>query len=105
MILSIDSFDIAGPRDYTWLLDATTTPKIVRRLNQPATMDLGLVTDGTYFFAPAENARVLLKRSDGTKLFTGYLSGAPEPERVGETERGPVYRYRLHVIGDECLLD
>lgn len=105
MILSIDNFDISGPRDYTRLLDGTFTPKVVRRLNEAATMDLALVTDGTAFFAPVENARVVLQRSDGAKLFTGYLAGAPEPECVGEGERGPVYRYKLHVLGDESLLD
>ena len=105
MILRIDSFDIAGPRDYTRSLDATRPPKIVRRLNAPATLQVWMVSDETSFLAPVAGARVLLERLNGTKLFSGYLTCAPEAEHNGEGERGSVYCYKLSADGDEASLD
>ncbi|MFB3815891.1 MAG: hypothetical protein ACE14L_17445 [Terriglobales bacterium] len=94
-----------GDREYTCALDTSVAPRVRRRLNRPAELQLALVADGADFTAPAEGARVVWQREDGTKLFTGYVSAAPEAEYLGWGERGNIYRYRVTALGDEWLLD
>src|SRR5689334_12841223 len=105
MKLTIDNLDGLGPRDYTSAIDAANPPHILRRLNKPAELRVGLVADTPDFIVPANGARLTLGRTNGSDVFTGYVAAVPEFEYLGWGERGPVYRYRLLAISDEILLD
>jgi hypothetical protein len=105
MLLTLDNFDGLGARDYTSALDADSFVEIERRLNQPSDLRAALIADTPQFIVPASGARVIASRSDGSKLFTGYLSEAPAFEYLGWGERGPAYRYQLRALSDEYLLD
>ncbi|MGH9579605.1 MAG: hypothetical protein ACRD2R_01320, partial [Terriglobales bacterium] len=105
MLLTIDSFDGAGARDYTAALDAAAPPRILRRLNQPAELRAVLVAAGPQFVVPAAGGRVIWARDDGAKLFTGHLAEPVAFEYLGWGERGPVHRYTLLAVSDEFLLD
>lgn len=91
--------------DYTAHLDAATRPRVSRALNRPATMTAALIATDPSFVVPAVEARIVLERSDGRRLFTGYLDGPPAWEHLGWNERGPVYRYLLRATSDEVALD
>jgi hypothetical protein len=103
MRLEIDNFDGAGVCDYTEALDAEAQPKIVRRLNRPATMSCGLVVLGA-LTPPVTESRIAWRLDTGTALFTGYVTQA-ERVYLGWNESGPVYRYVLTASGDEEQLD
>jgi hypothetical protein len=105
MNLQIDNFDGAGPRDYTTAIDATQLPKVVRKLNQPTELRFSLVAVTPDFVVPIDGARVLLGKTNGQDVFTGYVIGAPAYEYLGWGEQGPVYRYMLLARGDEAWLD
>ena len=105
MKLLIDNLDGQGALDFAARIESDNLPRIRRRLNLPAEMDLSLIGDDSAFLVPVPGARVELRREDGAALFTGYLLAAPEPEYLGWGEQCPVFRYQLHVLGDECLLD
>src|SRR4051812_20983713 len=105
MQLIIDNLDGFGPRDYTSAISADAAPKISRRLNLPSEFSASLIADSPQFVVPTEGGRVVLARADGVKLFTGYLTQAPEFEYLGWGERGPVYRYSLVAKSDEYILD
>jgi hypothetical protein len=104
MILTIDNLDNAGPRDYSAFLDGEHPPKIVRKYNQPAEMQAWLagVND---LPVPALGARVELRRRDGSAVFTGYLSQAPQRELLGCGQAGPISRLLLNAVGEEYVLD
>lgn len=104
MILTIDNNDGAGARDYTGALDAERPPRVVRRFNRPDDMHAWVYGSVPEFVVPAGRGRVILARNDGTPVFTGYATAAPEYEYLGWNERGPVYRYALHAESDEALL-
>lgn len=105
MKLQIDNFDGSGPRDYTPAIDSARMPRVVRKLNQPAELQVSLVANGADFVVPANGARVTLGRTNGQDVFTGYLMQAPIFEYLGWGERGPVYRYNLVALSDEAILD
>ena len=105
MKLLIDNFDGQGTRDYTAAIDAAKAPRILRRLNRPSEMTCSLIADDPSFVVPASGARLTLERNNGAKLFTGYLTSAPEFEYLGWGQRGPVYRYGLTARSDESILD
>src|SRR5436309_1094318 len=105
MILTIDSLDGAGARDYTRFLDAESPTRITRKLNEPAQLIAFLVAEATQMIVPAVAGRVVIARADGHKLFTGYLSAAPEFEYLGWTQSGAAYRYTLQALSDEFILD
>jgi hypothetical protein len=105
MNLTIDNLQGAGPVDYTAALDGTIAPRVVRKMNAPAQMRCSLVANGTSFVTPVIGARVVLVKSDGSFLFTGYLTQAPQMEYVGWGEGAAVYRYDLVAESDEVLLD
>ncbi|HVP43066.1 MAG TPA: hypothetical protein VMS96_06515 [Terriglobales bacterium] len=104
MDLLIDNLDGQGALDYTSAIEAESAPRIRRRLNTPAEMEVSLIGDSSAFLVPMAGARVALVRADGSAVFTGYLPAAPEPEYLGWGEH-PVFRYQLHAVGDEFLLD
>jgi hypothetical protein len=91
--------------DYTSHVDASARPRVVRRLNAPWKMTAALVAADPSFVVPTAEARVVLERNDGTRVFTGYLDAVPEWEHLGWNERGPVYRYKLWATSDEIALE
>ena len=105
MKLQIDNLDGHGPRDYTSAIDSSRSPQVVRRLNKPAELTFSLVADDPDFVVPANGARVMLGRTNGQDVFTGYLKQAPVFEYLGWGQRGPVYRYNLVARSDESALD
>jgi hypothetical protein len=105
MKLQIDNLDGHGPSDYTSAIDSSRSPQVVRRLNKPAELTFSLVADNPDFVVPAKGARVILGRTNGQDVFTGYLMQAPVFEYLGWGQRGPVYRYNLVARSDESALD
>ncbi len=105
MKLTIDNLDGLGPRDYTSSIDVANPPHILRRLNKPSELRVSLVGDTPDFIVPANGARLMLGRANGSDVFTGYIAAVPEFEYLGWGERGPIYRYRLIAISDEIILD
>ncbi len=105
MKLTIDNLQGAGAQDYTAALDATVAPKVVRKLNKAATLQLTLLANSPSFVVPAIGARVILAKANGSYVFTGYLTQAPQCEYLGWGQQVPVYRYGLVAESDEVLLD
>jgi len=104
MKLTIDNFDGKGAVDYTCAIDTTVAPRIVRTINQPATFECSLL-GVTGLAIVAAGARICVTKSDGTFLFTGYLTELPNYEYLGWGEQTPVYRCELLAESDEFLLD
>ncbi len=104
MNLLIDNNDGLGLQDYVGHVDVENLPAIVRSLNKAATMTATLIRADATFKAPANGARVLLQRGDGTVLFTGYLATAPEQQYLGYGPL-PTWRYVLRAVDDSYLLD
>ncbi|HEV2323139.1 MAG TPA: hypothetical protein VGS10_04210 [Terracidiphilus sp.] len=104
MKLTIDNLQGAGPVDYTGALDLASAPRIVRKMNQPAQMNC-VVAGAPGLGVPVIGARIVLLRTDGSFVFTGYLTEAPEAMYAGWGEAGPVYEYKLVAESDEVLLD
>src|SRR5271166_2584163 len=105
MKLTIDNLQGQGPEDYTGALDGTKPPKLERRLNQPAELQFSLVANSPGFVVPVTGARVTLGRTNGSDVFTGYVTEAPQYEYLGWGGQGPVYRYKVVAQSDEVLLD
>jgi hypothetical protein len=105
MKLTIDNLQGQGPQDYTDSLDATKSPRVERKLNQPTGMLFSLVANTPGFVIPTVGARVTLGKANGSDVFTGYVNAAPQYEYLGWGEQGPVYRYNVEVLSDEVLLD
>ncbi len=105
MKLTIDNLQGQGPQDYTEMLDGTKLPKVERKLNQPAELQFSLVANSPGFAIPVTGARVMLGKTNGTDVFTGYVTAAPQYEYLGWGEQGPVYRYNVVAQSDEVVLD
>jgi hypothetical protein len=105
MKLTIDNLSGAGAQDYTAALDAMVAPKVVRKLNKAATLQFALVANPPSFVVPAMGARVILVKANGSYVFTGYLTQAPQCEYLGWGQQAPVYRYVLVATSDEVLFD
>jgi hypothetical protein len=105
MNLTIDNLQGQGPQDYTATLDGTKSPKVERKLNQPAELQFSLVANSPGFVVPVSGARVTLGKTNGSDVFTGYVTAAPQYEYLGWGEQGPVYRYNFIAQSDEDLLD
>jgi hypothetical protein len=105
MKLTIDNLQGQGPQDYTNALDGTKIPKIERKLNQPAELQFSLLANVSGFVVPVTGARVTLGKTNGSDVFTGYVTAAPQYEYLGWGEQGPVYRYNVVAQSDEVLLD
>ena len=88
MRLLIDNNDGLGQQDYSAYLDAENLPRLKRELNRAAVMQVGLASSDAVFRVPASGARVVLQRDDEYKLFTGYLTMAPQLEYLGTTQTG-----------------
>jgi hypothetical protein len=105
MKLTIDNLQGQGPQDYTGATDGTQPPKVERKINQPAELQFSLVATSPGFVIPATGARVTLGKTNGSDVFTGYVTAAPQYEYLGWGEQGPVYRYNIVAKSDEVLLD
>jgi hypothetical protein len=105
MNLTIDNLQGQGPQDYTAALDGTKLPNVERKLNQPAELQFSLVANSPGFVIPVMGARVTLGKTNGSDVFTGYVTAAPQYEYLGWGEQGPVYRYNVVAQSDEILLD
>lgn len=105
MKLQIDNLDGAGLRDYTTSIDVSRTPHLMRKLNEPSELQFSLISIGPTFVVPVRGGRVILGRTNGQDVFTGYMTAAPEFEYLGWSERGATYRYKFVARSDEFLLD
>lgn len=105
MNLTIDNLQGLGPQNYTEAMDGTKAPKLQRKLNQPAELQLSVLANSPGFVVPTAGGRVMLIKVNGSNIFTGYLIAAPEYEYLGWGERGPVYRYNLVAQSDEVVLN
>jgi len=104
MKLIIDNHDGLGQQDYSASLDPEHLPRLKRRLNRAAEMQAWLASADGGFRVPASGARVILQRDDGYKLFTGYLTAAPQQQYLGSTQTCVVWRYALAAVDDSWLL-
>jgi len=104
MNLLIDNNDGLGQQDYTSYVDTDHLPKITRKLNAPATMIAALVAADPSFQTPVSGARIILQRSDGLTLFTGYLAVPPCQQYLGYGQV-PAWQYTVTATDDSCLLD
>ena len=105
MKLLIDNHDGRGLADYSASLDPALLPKLRRRLNRAEEMSAWLVSSDASFVVPSSGARIVLQREDGYKLFTGYLTAAPQLQYLGATNTAKVWRYGLSASDDGWLLD
>jgi hypothetical protein len=105
MNFTIDNLQGAGPVNYTAALDGTIAPRVERKINQPASLRCSVVGNAAGFVVPAIGARVVLTKTNGSFVFTGYLTQAAQFEYLGWGEQGAVYRYDLIAESDEVLLD
>src|SRR5258708_36587258 len=105
MKLTIDNLQGQGPQDYTGALDGTKPPKVERKLNQPAELQFSLLANAPGFVIPVTGARVTLGKTNGSDVFTGYITAVPQYEYLGWGEQGPLYRYNVMAQSDEELLD
>jgi hypothetical protein len=105
MKLTIDNLQGQGPQDYTGAVDGTKPPKVERKLNQPAELQFSLVANSPGFVIPVTGARVTLGKTNGSDVFTGYVTAAPQYEYLGWGEQGPVYRYNIVAQSDEVVLN
>ena len=104
MRITFDNGDGLGAVDYTGSLDRTSAAVIERKINRPSTLRCALLGD-SQFVIPQARARVVVTKSDGTFLFTGYTTQAATFEYLGQGERGLVYRNQVVAESDEVLLD
>jgi hypothetical protein len=105
MKLTIDNLDGRGPSDYTTYIDNARKPQLVRRLNKPSELQVSLVASAPDFVVPTNGARVMLGRSNGQDVFTGYVIATPKYEYLGWGDHGPIFRYNVTARSDEVLLD
>lgn len=106
MELTIDNLQAGlGPQNYTQAMDGTKPPRVQRKMNQPAELQISLLGSSPGFVIPAMGARLSFAKANGNYVFTGYVTAAPQYEYLGWGEQGPVYRYNLIAQSDEILLN
>lgn len=105
MKLLIDNCDGRGALDYSSFVDMSKGTSLIRKLNQPAELKVGLLCPASGWTSPVGGARIALVRDDNSYLFTGYLTAAPSCEYLGWSDRGPQYRYEIDALSDAMLLD
>ena len=104
MRLLIDNLDGLAAVDYTDQVTAEGRMEIVRKLNAPSTFQCELLSGLKKM--PQRQGRVVVTRTtDGTVLFTGYLTVEPERVYAGEETAGSAYRLRVLAESDDWLLD
>ena len=105
MKLLIDNLDGLGPQDYTAFVDADKNPSLVRKLNSPAELKLGLVDGAGSLVVPVIGGRVTLTLNNGNDLFSGYIVQTPTYQYLGWADRGLVYSYEVNALSDVMLMD
>jgi hypothetical protein len=105
MKLTIDNNDSRGPQDYTRYLDVAALPRISRKLNRAAQLTATLAAADSSFVPPVNGGRIILQRSDGYKLFTGYLVAEPQRSPLGFAQQGRAWKYVLEAQDDSWLLE
>src|SRR6185312_12632790 len=75
-----------------------------RKLNKPSELRFSLLL-GPDLVVPRRGSRVLLGRTNGQDVFTGYITADPEYEFLGWGQAGPLYRFKIIAASDESLLD
>src|SRR5207248_5426621 len=83
MQLHIDNLDGAGTRDYTAKIDASRTPRVVRKLNDVSELRFSLIFVGGSFIVPVQGGRVMLGRANGQRVFSGYIVSVAGFEYLG----------------------
>ncbi len=112
MRVTIDFGDGVGARDYSaWVLEAgaanaggrgKTGLEVVRKLNAPSELKLGLLVGGAGAVAePPIGASVAVVRSSGEKLFTGAVADIAY-EYLGWGEQGGVYAMQVLALSAEA---
>ena len=104
MKLTIDNLDGQGPQDYTAYVQANSL-SVARKLNAPAGLKVALVAYSGGFVVPATGGRVMVARSDGSNLFTGYLVATPLSKYCGWSDQGARYVYEITALSDVMMLD
>ena len=92
-------------QDYTAFVDSSKSPSLVRKLNAPAKLTVGLVAQSATIPVPVVSARVMLTLDNGNNCFTGYVVDTPTYQYQGWAERGATYRYEVVALSDVMLLD
>ena len=105
MRLLIDNLDGLGALDYTAFVDTSKNPSLVRKLNSPAELKIGLVGGLGGLAVPAIGGRVTLTLSNGGDLFTGYIVQTPTYQYQGRSDHGLTYRYEVDALSDAMLMD
>ena len=100
MNLLIDNLDGQGAVDYTAFLEAGKNATLTRKLNALAELKVRLIVSGAAFAVPVVNARMELALSDGTALFTGYVTATPTPVYLGYGETGARCAYEVVALSD-----
>src|SRR5258708_3057209 len=77
MKLLIENVDGMGAEDYTGFVDSGKSPTVVRKLNSPSELKLGLAAREGSLAVPVLGARVALTLNNGKDLFTGYVVHTP----------------------------
>jgi hypothetical protein len=103
MKLLIDNLDGLGPQNYTTFVDASKSPRLVRKLNSPAEFKFALLAGP--LSVPVIGGRVTLTLGNGSDLFTGYIVANPTYQYLGWADRGTVYSYEINALSDAMLLD
>ena len=105
MLLTIDNLDGLGAIDYSAAVDDSAPLAVTRVLNAPSILKGVLCLEGSGLKVPVRRGRVIVASAAGTCLFTGYLTTEPVAVYAGAASEGAVYRYALHAVSDEWLLD
>ena len=105
MKLLINNLDGLGPQDYTAFVDSGKSPSVVRKLNSPSELKLGLAAKEGSLTVPVIGARVRLTFSNGNDLFAGYVVHTPTYQYLGWADREFVYRYEIVALSDVMLMD
>ena len=105
MLLTIDNLDGLGAVDYSAAVDDSAPLAVTRVLNAPSILKGILCLEGGKLPTPVRRGRVVVTSDSGTVLFTGYLTTEPVAVYAGVASEGAVYRFALHAVSDEWLLD
>ena len=89
--------------DYTFSLDSSRPFRLTRKLHEPERFEAWLLL-APGATPPPSGARVILSRTDGHILFTGYLQ-PPTLEPLGFSANISAYRAHIIALGDQSLLD
>ena len=107
MKLTIDNLQGQGTADYTAALDGTVAPRVERKINQPA--ELQLQSGGEFardLWFRRSGARVILAQDERERCFYRVSDRRRRSSSIWDgASKGPVYRYDLIAESDEVLLD